>query len=197
VDGIDTAEGLRRVAGNRKLYTKLLRQFSRQQTEAAAEIAMHLAAGDRVSAERVAHTVKGVAANLGAKTVRAAAGTLEDALREGAAPAQVESLRQKFAAEIGQMADRLRAALGDDPAVPSPPAAAAADPAQLRLVVEQMSRHLAEFDAGAADCLEANRGLFAALFPPEEFGKFERRVQDYVFGEASAQLREAAGNLVP
>jgi hypothetical protein len=64
-------------------------------------------------------------------------------------------------------------------------------------VLEQMSRHLAEFDATAADCLEANRGLFALLFPADEFGTFEQRVQGYAFGEARAQLLEAAGNLAP
>jgi hypothetical protein len=62
-------------------------------------------------------------------------------------------------------------------------------------VVEQMSRHLAEFDAVAADWLEANRSLFASLFPGEEFVKFERRVQDYAFGEAQVQLREAMEDL--
>jgi PAS domain S-box-containing protein len=197
IDGIDTAEGLLRVAGNRKLYVKLLRQFSRQQAEAAAEIATQLAAGDRISAERTAHTVKGVAANLGAKPMRAAAGALEDALREGAEPARVERLRLEFAAVLELLAERLRAALGDDPAVPSPPSAAAADPAQLRLVVEQMGRHLAEFDAVAADCLEAHRALFAALFAVERFVEFEQHVQDYEFDEAQALLREAAGNMAP
>jgi hypothetical protein len=66
------------------------------------------------------------------------------------------------------------------------------DPAQLQLVVEQMTRHLAEFDAAACDCLEANRGMFASLFSAEEFGKFEQQVQGYAFGEALAQLEQAA-----
>ena len=39
VAGLDAAEGLLRVAGNRKLYLKLLRQFSAQQAEAPARIA--------------------------------------------------------------------------------------------------------------------------------------------------------------
>jgi len=66
------------------------------------------------------------------------------------------------------------------------------DAAQLKLVVEQMTRHLAEFDAAASDCLEANRGVFASLFSAEEFAKFEQQVQGYAFGEALAQLEQAA-----
>src|SRR5262249_54621821 len=40
VDGLDTADGLLRVAGNRRLYLKLLRQFVEQQAEAPARIAL-------------------------------------------------------------------------------------------------------------------------------------------------------------
>jgi two-component system sensor histidine kinase/response regulator len=84
VEGLDTAEGLQRVAGNRKLYLKLLQQFSAEQAGAPAQIADQIKSGDRAKAERSAHTVKGVAANLGAKAVQAAAGALEKALHEGA-----------------------------------------------------------------------------------------------------------------
>ncbi len=195
VEGLNFAEGLPRVPGNRKLYLKLLRQFSVQQAEASAQIGEQLKSGDRATAERTAHTVKGVAANLGVKAVQAAAGELEKALHEGAEAARLETLRQQFAAALTPFVERLRAALGDEPAAPIAPAAVAVDPAQLKLVVAQMTRHLGNFDAAAADCLEANRGLFASLFSAEEFGKFEQQVQDYAFGEAQAQLDHALKDL--
>lgn len=191
VEGLNSADGLLRVAGNRKLYLKLLRQFSVQQATAPAEIAAQLRAGDRATAERTAHTVKGVAANLGVKAVQAAAGELEKALHDGADASRLEALRQQLASALTPFVDRLRTALGDEPAAPVAPAAMAVDPAQLKLVVAQMAKHLAEFDAAAADCLEANRGLFASLFSAEEFGKFEQHVQGYAFGEAEAQLAQA------
>ncbi|HXJ80090.1 MAG TPA: response regulator, partial [Candidatus Methylomirabilis sp.] len=71
VEGLDTADGLLRVAGNRTLYLKLLSQFVAQQAEAPASIAEALKGGDHALAERLAHTVKGVAGNLGAGSVRA------------------------------------------------------------------------------------------------------------------------------
>ena len=61
VSGLNVAEGLVRVAGNRKLYRKLLRQFSSTEADAAHRIAAALAEKDRALAERLAHTVKGVA----------------------------------------------------------------------------------------------------------------------------------------
>jgi len=192
VEGLNSVEGLLRVAGNRKLYLKLLRQFSAQQSDAPGQITELLKAGDRPAAERKAHTVKGVAANLGVKTVQLAAGELEKAIHDGADAARLESLRQQFATVLTPFVDRLRAALGEEPVFPAAPKAMVVDPAQLKLVVEQMTRHLAEFDAAASDCLEANRGVFASLFSDEEFGKFEQQVLGYAFGEALAQLEQAA-----
>ena len=193
VEGLDSAEGLLRVAGNRKLYLKLLRQFSVQQSDAPVQITELLKAGDRHAAERTAHTVKGVAANLGVKTLQLAAGELEKAIHDGADAARLESLRQQFATVLTPFVGRLRAALGEEPASPAAPKAMVVDPAQLKLVVEQMTRYLAEFDAAASDCLEANRGVFASLFSAEEFGKFEQQVQGYAFSAALAQLEQAVG----
>jgi HPt (histidine-containing phosphotransfer) domain-containing protein len=73
VDGIDSADGLRRVGGNHKLYVKLLRQFASQQADVVGQIRAALATKDSESATRLAHTLKGVAGNLGAGPVQAAA----------------------------------------------------------------------------------------------------------------------------
>ena len=192
VEGLDSAEGLLRVAGNRKLYLKLLRQFSTQQAEAPAQIAELLKVDDRATAERSAHTVKGVAANLGVKRVQSAAGHLEKALREGADAAQLEILRQEFAAVLTPFIDRLGTALGGAPAAAVASPSVAVDPAELKRLVAQMAQHLAEFDAAATDCLEANRSVFTSLFSVEEFSRFEQEVQGYALGEASLRLQQAA-----
>jgi two-component system sensor histidine kinase/response regulator len=192
VEGLDSAEGLLRVAGNRKLYLKLLRQFIAQQADSAEQIAEQLKAGDRATAERTAHTVKGVAGSLGAKLIQLAAGELEKSLREGADSPRLEPLRQKFAGVLIPFVNRLRTALGEETAVRPAPTVVAVDPAQLKRVVAQMTRYLAEFDAAASDCLEANRGAFASLFSAEEFEKFEEDVQGYAFSEADPRLRKAA-----
>ncbi len=181
VEGLNSAEGLLRVAGNRKLYLKLLRQFSVQQSEAPPQITALLKAGDRVAAERTAHTIKGVAGNLGVKTVQLAAGELEKAIHDGADAARLKLLRERFATVLTPFVDRLRAALGEESASSSAPQIIACNPAQLKLVLEQMTKHLAEFDVAACDCLEANRGVFASLFSADEFGKFEQRISGLRF----------------
>src|SRR4030095_4405577 len=115
VEGLNSAEGLLRVAGNKKLYLKLLRQFAAQQSDAPVQITELLKAGDLATAERKAHTVKGVAANLGVKTVQLAAGEVEKEIHDGADAAQLESVRQQFATALTSFVDRLRAALGGEP----------------------------------------------------------------------------------
>jgi two-component system, sensor histidine kinase and response regulator len=81
--GIDLATGLRRVGGNRTLYRKLLTQFVANQADALDAITGALAANQRETAVRLAHTLKGVAGNLGANTLQSAAATLEHALASG------------------------------------------------------------------------------------------------------------------
>ena len=105
VDGLNTADGLQRVGGNRKLYLKLLRQFVDDESDAAVRIRERLAAGDHATAERMAHTIKGVAGSLGARELQATAGDLERAVRENADP--TEALCDRLASALSAL-DRRR-----------------------------------------------------------------------------------------
>jgi len=79
--GIDTADGLKRVGGNKKLFRKLLVKFYEDYPRASAEIETALDSGDRELAQRLAHTVKGVAGNIGALEMQAAAAVVEAAVK--------------------------------------------------------------------------------------------------------------------
>jgi len=192
VKGLDTADGLMRVAGNRRLYLKLLRQFVDQQSQAPARIAAALTAGDHASAERIAHTVKGVAGNLGAGAVQASAADLEQAIARRGDADRLEAGRQRLAGELDALIGRLRPALGEDPALAGPLTSAAADPEALKVLVAQMRKQLSELDPGAADVLDDNRERFHSLLGGDEFSKFEQHVHGYAFGEAQALLERAA-----
>ena len=193
LDGLDTKDGLGRVAGNRKLYLKLLRQFVEQQGPAPAQIADALARNDALLAERLAHTVKGVAGNLGARAVQPIAATLEKAIATKAAAAELDPVLREFRATMEDFVTRLRSALPqpDIAAVPSAPAAAL-DPTQAKRVVEEMIGHLNNFDSAAGDCLGANRAVFQALMPAEAFGTFEQHLTGFAFAEALAVLEPSA-----
>ena len=193
VEGLETTAGLLRVAGNRKLYKKLLLQFVEQQADAADLVGQAFAAGDTATAERLAHTVKSVAGTIGAGAVQAAAAEIEKAIRERGGPDRIESLRSRLAEVLVPFAERLRTALAGAPtAVPSAPQTAA-DPARLKAVVEEMLNYLSDFDGAAGDCFDENRDLLSVLFTPEEFAHFEKRVESFEFGEAMEELARAVG----
>jgi two-component system sensor histidine kinase/response regulator len=179
-----------RVAGNRKLYLKLLRQFVASEHDAPSRIRERLASQDRATAERMAHTVKGVAGNLGAGTVQSAAADLERAVHEGL-PA--EALCDRLASVLSPFLAELRGALGEPPVVTAPPAVqAAVDPKMIRETVARMTRYLSEFDPAAADCLASDLSQFQALFDAATLAQFEQYINNYAFAEAQALLDQAA-----
>ncbi len=81
VAGIDAEIGLTRVAGNRRLYLRLLEKFRLNQSDALERVRQALETGTWGEAVRHAHTLKGVAGNLGADALHAAALKLEERLK--------------------------------------------------------------------------------------------------------------------
>ncbi len=79
---IDTETGIARVGGNRKLYKNLLVKFYNDYQSSATEIKALLDSGKRSDAERYAHTVKGIAGNIGADELQACAGSIEKSIRD-------------------------------------------------------------------------------------------------------------------
>ena len=80
--GIDIKEGLRRVGGNRKLYRKLLIDFFQDHRDDIQAIRQALDHDDLETAQRIAHTIKGVSGSIGAGDLQGAAGRLETAIKE-------------------------------------------------------------------------------------------------------------------
>lgn len=88
IQGIDTDAGLRLTGGNRARYEILLRMFVERQADTVGVIRLALSEGDTGAAERAAHSLKGVAATLGASALSAAAAEAEVLVRTGQDPEQ-------------------------------------------------------------------------------------------------------------
>ena len=94
IDGLDVQVGLSRTMGRSALYLSLLRKFPTNQGSAVREIRAALAAGDWTTAERVAHTLKGVAGTIGASTLHTLAEEADRLLKGHATQASIEAALQ-------------------------------------------------------------------------------------------------------
>ncbi len=81
VDGLDVRGGMSRVMGRSTLYLSLLRKFPSNQREAVQQIRAALDKDDWVAAERLAHTLKGVAGTIGANALQTLAADLDQLLK--------------------------------------------------------------------------------------------------------------------
>jgi len=187
VAGLNVAEGLARVAGNKKLYTKLLRQFCTTEADAAQRIASALAEKDRALAERLAHTVKGVAGGIGAAAVQNAAADLEKAIKRSAPEAEIEAARLSLEQQLAPLIQGLKTNLEEADGEPAP----AGDPEQVKAAVEQMSRYLAKSDGAAIDYFESAAQHLRILFSKREFEHFTSLIENYAFSEAYEELMAA------
>jgi PAS domain S-box-containing protein len=95
--GFELAEGLNRLQGNQQLYRKLLLDFGAKYTAAAAEIRDALAADDLDQAHSLVHNIKGLAGNLAATELQAAAVEFEKLIKGDQPPAAFQKqLDEKF-----------------------------------------------------------------------------------------------------
>jgi signal transduction histidine kinase/DNA-binding response OmpR family regulator/HPt (histidine-containing phosphotransfer) domain-containing protein len=193
IPGLDTKDGLSRVAGNQKLYLNLLSQFAEQQGSAVGQIAAALASGDTPHAERLAHTLKGVAGNLGAAEVQSAAGTLEKLVRNRGSATEIESARQSVSDTLAPLVAQIRATLNTTISLAEPPDSALPppEPAESRQAAAHLSQLLTECDPAAADFIAENRATLRPLFASETWPQFEKLVQNYSFADAQQKLELA------
>ena len=83
IEGLDAQGALARLQISVEAYLRMVRGFCDKNSGAVDEIVRLQAAGDRVSAMRGAHTLKGVAGTIGARALGAAAEALERVLSDG------------------------------------------------------------------------------------------------------------------
>ncbi len=101
--GINVAQSVRRMGGNTALYCTILDKFRVKERNVAASIREALNAKDNVTAERLAHTLRGIAGTLGANKLQDLAASLESSIHKaefGEADSLLARIDQELAAFI-------------------------------------------------------------------------------------------------
>jgi PAS domain S-box-containing protein len=160
IEGVDVVGGLQRVAGNRRLYRDLLSQFATKQGSAGERIAAAIESGDHRLAERLAHSLKGAAGNIGINHIFHSAGRLEGAIREsrGDVPLLVKGLSSMLDRQAQAIQQALRVAT-PIPAMRethpmSDPTATLAAVARLRVLLETNDADAPEAFSTLAEALK-------------------------------------------
>jgi CheY-like chemotaxis protein len=111
--GFNLSAGLSRLMGNKRLYRKLLLDFGSKYQGIANEIQEALAAGDFEQAHRLVHNLKGLAGNLEATDLQAAAVNVEKLVKgktaETASHTQLNQTFAKLENALGQAIDAVQA----------------------------------------------------------------------------------------
>ena len=114
VAGFDMAAARTALGNNEALLARLFADFLAKYTSYGDKIAEALAAGDRETAERTAHSLKGVSGTLCATRVYAAATAVDAALRDDPLGDGFQNLLKELSEALDEVNQSLVAAFSDD-----------------------------------------------------------------------------------
>nr|CAD5916079.1 Hybrid signal transduction histidine kinase J [Planktothrix pseudagardhii] len=190
--GLDTSEGLRRVLGNKSLYLSMLRKFASGQKTVVDKISQALDTQDKTQAERLAHTLKGVAGNIGAFIIQEASASLETAIKQDCSRSEVDSLLATIRGPLETLINQLEMKFPPKAVTPQ----MTIDFVKLEQICTRLSELLVENDAEAADLLQDHTDLLRNAFP-NHYSAIEAGVNSFDFDTAHTALGLARQALKP
>ena len=180
---------LRRLGGDRALLRRLLSRFCESELDCVTRIRAALAAGEHEVATRTAHTLKGLAGNIGAEVVALIAGEVETQLRHGADAAEQDLA--DLDRELRGLIERIEEsspALIEPPANEMPPLAAQPQRSELRAALVQLRILLEEADGDAGAQLATLHAALAELGLARQADDLRRLISRYQFDAALEAL---------
>ena len=194
IRGVDVSEALKRMNGNGDLYLRLLRKFMENQAGTAKDIEAALTDGNRVLAERLAHTTKGVAGNLGMTEMINVAEELVSSIRNNAPPEMTRELLQRFGEIMGQLVTSLRVALGDSNPEGTHETAITLNIDKIRPVLVRLQSYIEDNDGRVEGYLNEYRKELAGV-SGRDFEKLELYLSKFNYNAALVTLGMLAGKL--
>lgn len=199
IAGLKMAEAMRRVGGNAALMRKLLDRFVETQFDAMQRIVAAIENNQLETAIREAHTLKGLAGNIGAGGLADSAARVEHLLSLGSH----DGLPQALAActlALDELVPKIVLAMQSRGHVAEAGGAAVAhvapvDRARLEAGLRELSQLLQQDDAQAVRHLDGIGPVLVAAGQAEHARQLKRMLGQYDFEGALAQLGEVADAL--
>jgi CheY-like chemotaxis protein/signal transduction histidine kinase/HAMP domain-containing protein len=192
LSGISVKSGLTKVGGNWKLYRKLLGKFARNYASVTDDIRNAIKKNESETATRLAHTIKGLAGNIGAQDLHLAAVDLEAALRK----AQTENLAKRLDAFsealvlVIESIDALEHQEYDHAETRSStqPAVKSIDSDHIFSLLSELRQLLEEDDFRAVNSFKSLKGVVPSGFWGDELTDLEMHIEGYAFVKALETL---------
>ncbi|UPW16796.1 PAS domain S-box protein [Agarivorans sp. TSD2052] len=193
VEGLNTVVGLANANGNHTLYLKLLAKFSDTENQSFQALRSAKSQNQLIEAQRIAHTIKGIAATLGAERVSPLAMVIEQ--QAELADVNDDDL-DKLSAELLRVQQPLRQffSSADLPSAESKSSEVATlDETAIALHLQQLQGLLDDFDSASNDYIEQHADILMRF--PKQAKQLQILIDEYDYEAASHLLVEMSEQL--
>ncbi len=190
IEGIESGPALRRMLGNTTLYFSALRKFCAMQENIITSTREALDCGDRITARRHIHTLKGVGASIGANGLAADAGVLEQCLTEDCSRAEINVRLSTIEAALAQLIARVK------PRLPVSVGSLHADGATVNSALSELESLLVDDNPEAMSWFEANGQRLQGAIPVKLWKKLSAAIHICNLEEALAVLKRSKTDLI-
>jgi two-component system sensor histidine kinase/response regulator len=191
IPGLDIESGLKRVSGNKELYLKLLRKYVENHGDVPGEIRNNLETGDIATAERLAHTIKGISGSIGATALQEMSAKVEESINNGATREEMEEVMIPFTEAHTAIITRLKEALPvQEGGAESNVKGTKIDLVKANAICNTLANLLSDSDSEVLDFLNRERALIRDILGKANFHDIEQAIENYDFEKALALLKE-------
>jgi HPt (histidine-containing phosphotransfer) domain-containing protein len=191
IPGIDTETALKRTGGNRKRYEALLSRFADSQATVIGDIRAALAAKDSPTAQRLAHSIKGAAANLGANALAEIAAQAESAINsKERVPLALETLSLNLDTTVASIHSALPTNVIPDSSIVASP-----DPSTVAQPLCRLKKLLEHDDGDAADFILETQPNLSKVLTAAEIDTLTGHVGNFAYADALQVLSSIAARL--
>ncbi|NGZ05661.1 MAG: response regulator [Magnetococcales bacterium] len=194
--GLDTVAALRVMGGNTALYLDILARFVHNQSEACQAMSELLASGEWTTLERAAHSLKGMAATIGAMELSQAAQAIEHGARDGESVERLQGFLSEAGQELAAVVTMIGQALGAESDASEAVAVREDDGTGSELLpplMRQAAVLLADFDSDAEGVCARMRAVVRTAEDLEFLRTLTAHLDGYDYQAALGTLREWAG----
>jgi len=179
IKGINLTLGLKLAAGKQSLYIKMLKTFASDQRHAIEHLTQALADHDYFTAQRIAHTLKGTSASIGAESLQNQAGEIENLAKNNVDVVNILEKIKLIQPELNNIINDINQSfensLKNDENITDVEIELAPD------LLNKLAYLIEENDTEAQSVLEKNSAAFKKHFGADTFQQLLNALEDFDF----------------